>query len=185
MELRGQIEEFIYQNEANSYSIAVFSTDDLDVLTVVGYLPFINVGDNLKLEGKFITHQEYGRQFKIDTFEKIMPETLDALERYLANGSVKGVGPATAQKIIKEFGEETISIFKFEPEKLSKIKGISISKALEMAQSFNTTTAGVAYSCTTNKETGEWILIEEDSLNAAYTGKNKYGEYTRDTNVDG
>ena len=82
------------------------------MFTVVGYLPFINVGDNLKLEGKFVTHQEYGRQFKIDTFEKIMPETLDALERYLANGSVKGIGPATAQKIIKEFGEETISIFK-------------------------------------------------------------------------
>ena len=81
-------------------------TDDLDVLTVVGYLPFINVGDNLKLEGKFVTHQEYGRQFKIDTFEKIMPETLDALERYLSSGNVKGIGPATASKIIKEFGEE-------------------------------------------------------------------------------
>ncbi len=136
MELKGEIVDIIYKNEVNSYTIANLETES-EVFTVVGYLPFINVGDNLKLEGKFVTHQEYGRQFKIDTFEKIMPETLDALERYLSNGSVKGVGPATAHKIIKEFGEETISIFKFEPEKLSRIKGISSSKAIEIAQSFN------------------------------------------------
>ena len=136
MELKGEIVDIIYKNEVNSYVVANLETET-EVFTVVGYLPFINVGDNLKLEGKFITHQEYGRQFKIETFEKIMPETLDALERYLANGNVKGIGPATANKIIKEFGEETISIFKFEPEKLSKIKGISSIKAIEIAQSFN------------------------------------------------
>ena len=136
MELKGEIVDVIYKNEINSYTIANLETEN-EVFTVVGYLPFINVGDNLKLEGKFVTHQEYGRQFKIETFEKIMPETLDALERYLANGSVKGIGPVTAQKIIKEFGEETISVFKFEPEKLSRIKGISKEKAIEIAQSFN------------------------------------------------
>ena len=136
MELKGEIVDVIYKNEVNSYTIANLETES-EIFTVVGYLPFINVGDNLKLEGKFVTHQEYGRQFKIDTFEKIMPETLDALERYLANGNVKGIGPATAQKIIKEFREETISVFKFEPEKLSKIKGISREKAIEMGKSFN------------------------------------------------
>ncbi len=136
MELKGEIVDVIYKNEVNSYTIANLETES-EIFTVVGYLPFISVGDNLKLEGKFVTHQEYGRQFKIDTFEKIMPETLDALERYLANGSVKGIGPATANKIIKEFGEETISVFKFEPQKLSRIKGISSSKAIEIAESFN------------------------------------------------
>lgn len=136
MELRGEIVDVIYKNEINSYTIANLENES-EVFTVVGYLPFINVGDNLKLEGKFVTHQEYGRQFKIDTFEKIMPETLDALERYLANGSIKGIGPVIANKIIKEFGKETISIFKFEPEKLSRIRGISKDKAIEMGQSFN------------------------------------------------
>ena len=136
MELKGEIVDVIYKNEVNSYTIANLETES-EIFTVVGYLPFINVGDNLKLEGKFVTHQEYGRQFKIDTFEKIMPETLDALERYLSNGSVKGIGPATAHKIIKEFSEETIHVFKFEPEKLSKIKGISATKAIDIAQSFN------------------------------------------------
>ena len=136
LELKGEIVDVIYKNEINSYTIANLETEN-EVFTVVGYLPFINVGDNLKLVGKFVTHQEYGRQFKIDTFEKIMPETLDALERYLANGSIKGIGPAIAHKIIREFGEETISVFKFEPQKLSKIKGISKTKAIEMSESFN------------------------------------------------
>ena len=76
MELKGQIEEIIYQNEINSYCIAVLNTGE-DTHTVVGYLPFINEGDTLKLQGKFVMHQEYGEQFKIDTFEKMLPETLD------------------------------------------------------------------------------------------------------------
>ena len=136
MELVGEIADIIYKNEVNSYTIANLETDT-EVYTVVGYLPFIGVGDNVKLYGKFVTHQEYGRQFKIDTFEKMMPQTLDALERYLASGNIKGIGPATARKIINEFGEETTSIFKFEPEKLARIKGITKSKAIEMGNEFN------------------------------------------------
>ena len=135
MELKGEIVDVIYKNEMNSYTIANLETET-EVYTVVGYLPFVNVGDSVKLDGKFVTHQEYGRQFKIETFEKIMPQTLDALERYLAIGNIKGIGPATAKKIIKEFGEETISIFKFEPEKLSKIKGITKEKAIIMGTEF-------------------------------------------------
>lgn len=135
MELTGEIVDIIYQNEVNSYTIANLETE-AEVFTVVGYLPFVHVGDSVKLQGKFVTHQEYGRQFKIDTFEKIMPQTLDALERYLASGNIKGIGPATARKIIHEFGEETISIFKFEPEKLSKIRGISKEKAIQMGAEF-------------------------------------------------
>ena len=135
MELKGEIVDVIYKNEMNSYTIANLETET-EVYTVVGYLPFVNVGDSVKLDGKFVTHQEYGRQFKIETFEKIMPQTLDALERYLASGNIKGIGPATAKKIIKEFGEETISIFKFEPEKLSKIKGITKEKAIIMGTEF-------------------------------------------------
>ena len=100
MELEGQIVEMIYQNEVNSYTIANLETDT-EIYTVVGYLPFITIGDTLKLTGKFVTHQEYGRQFRVDTFEKIMPQSLAALEKYLANGTIKGIGPATAKKILK------------------------------------------------------------------------------------
>ena len=65
-----------------------------------------------------------------------MPQTLSALEKYLANGNIKGIGPATATKIIEKFGEETIHVLKFEPEKLAQIKGISKDKAVEISESF-------------------------------------------------
>ncbi len=102
-----------------------------------GYLPFIEEGDTLKLFGKMVVHQEYGEQFKIDTFEKLMPENSKALEKYLSSGAIKGIGPATARKIIEKFGEETINIFKFEPLRLSEIRGISKSKAYEIGEEFN------------------------------------------------
>ena len=124
MEIIGQIQAIIYKNEINSYTIAEFETEEEET-TVVGYLPFINAGDTLKLIGKFVEHKDYGRQFKIDTFEKMMPQTLDALERYLANGNIKGIGEATAKKIVKTFGEETIHVFKYETIRLARIKGIS------------------------------------------------------------
>ena len=135
MEIKGEVTDIIYQNEVNSYTIAVFETDEEET-TIVGYLPFVKSGDTLKVEGKFVEHKDYGRQFKVETFEKLMPETLGALEKYLANGSVKGIGEATAKKIIKTFGEDTINVFKFEPEKLAQIKGISKIKAIEMSESF-------------------------------------------------
>ena len=134
-QIEGVLAEIIYQNEVNSYVVGVFETEE-EQITVVGYLPFINKGDSLKITGKFIEHKDYGEQFKIETFEKLMPQTLAALETYLASGNVKGVGPATATKIIDTFGEDTIHILKYEPEKLARIKGISKNKALEMSESF-------------------------------------------------
>ena len=79
MEIKGEVTDIIYQNDVNSYTIAVFETDEEET-TIVGYLPFVKSGDTLKLEGKFVEHKDYGRQFKVETFEKLMPETLGALE---------------------------------------------------------------------------------------------------------
>ena len=134
-EIEGILTEIIYQNEVNSYLVGVFETEE-EQFTVVGYLPFIRKGDSLKIVGKFVEHKDYGEQFKIETFEKIMPKTLGALETYLANGDIKGVGPATASKIVNKFGEETIYVLKFEPEKLAQIRGITKDKAIEISESF-------------------------------------------------
>ncbi len=135
MELTGQLTEIIYQNEVNSYLIGILETEE-DTITIVGYMPFLIEGDSIKVIGNFVTHKEYGMQFKVETFEKIMPKTLEALEKYLSNGTIKGIGPATAKKIVKLFGEDTINVFKFDPEKLTQIKGITKEKAIEMAQCF-------------------------------------------------
>lgn len=137
MELKGEIKEIIYRNEVNSYMIAVLETEEQEETTVVGYLPFIEKGDNLKLVGNFVEHPEYGTQFKIETFEKLMPESIEAIEKYLSSGKLKGVGPATAEKMVRTFGQEIINILKYEPEKLVCIKGINRQKAIEISQSFN------------------------------------------------
>ena len=134
-EIEGVLAEIIYQNEVNSYVVGVFETEE-EQFTVVGYLPFVKKGDTLKIVGKFVEHKDYGEQFKIETFEKLMPKTLGALENYLANGNIKGVGPATASKIVNKFGEDTIHVLKYEPQKLAQIKGITKTKAVEISESF-------------------------------------------------
>ena len=141
MKLTGEITSIIYQNEVNSYTIAEMYVDEMDgkednLITIVGYLPFVVEADQLAVEGRFVEHKEYGKQFKVDTFEKLMPETLEALERYLGNGMIKGVGPATANRIVKTFGEDTISTIKFQPLKLAQVKGITKEKALEISETF-------------------------------------------------
>ena len=135
MELIGEIEDVIYYNETNSYMIAEFDTEE-EQTTIVGYLPFIGKGDSLKVIGNFVEHKKYGRQFKVDTFEKLMPQTVGALEKYLANGNIKGVGEALAKRIVNKFGEDTVNILKTEPQKLAQIRGISERKAIEIAESF-------------------------------------------------
>ena len=147
MELQGEVIEIIYKNDLNSYCIAILKIDkeknennEIKYLenetTIVGYLPFVNVGDTLKIVGKIVEHQEYGKQVKVDTFEKMMPQTTKALERYLANCGIKGIGPATASKIVDTFGEDTLNVFKFEPTKLAQIKGITKERAIEIANTF-------------------------------------------------
>ena len=135
MELIGEVGDIIYYNETNSYMIAEFDTEEKQT-TIVGYLPFVASGDNLKIIGNFVEHKKYGRQFKVETFEKLMPQTVGALEKYLANGNIKGVGEALAKRIVNQFGEETIQVFKTEPQRLAEVKGISKAKAIEIAESF-------------------------------------------------
>ena len=101
MQLEGQVIDIIYKNDINSYTVATFETSEQEETTIVGYLPFVNEGDNLKITGDIVKHPDYGEQFKIATFEKTMPTTPEALEKYLSNGSFKGVGPATAKKDCK------------------------------------------------------------------------------------
>ena len=135
MELVGEVGDIIYYNETNSYMIAEFDTEE-EQTTIVGYLPFVASADNLKVIGNFVEHKKYGRQFKVETFEKLMPQTVGALEKYLANGNIKGVGEALAKRIVSKFGEDTIQIIKTEPQRLAEVKGISKAKAIDIAESF-------------------------------------------------
>lgn len=136
MEIRGQVEDIIYSNEVNGYTVCTISSNE-EIITAVGYLPFVNTGDVLVIYGEYTNHNVYGRQFKIDTFEKAMPDSIDEIEKYLGSGIVKGVGPATAKKIINKFGTETIYVLRLEPYKLSEVPGITSEKAIRISEEFN------------------------------------------------
>lgn len=136
MEIKGQIEDIIYSNESNSYTVCTMILEK-EIITAVGYLPFINIGDIIVAQGNFVKHATYGEQFKIDTFEKTMPNTTQEIEKYLGSGIIKGIGPATSKKIVSRFGEDTIYVLQYEPSKLSQIKGITESKANEISNEFN------------------------------------------------
>ena len=134
--IEGTVEDIIFANEANGYTVCDVK-DSKDLITAVGFMPFISVGESIKITGRWVEHPDYGEQFKVECYEKLLPKTSEAIERYLASGVLKGIGPATAAKIVKKFGEDTLNIIGFKPQQLSLIKGISLEKAIKIGQAFN------------------------------------------------
>ena len=133
--VEGVIEEIVFSNEVNGYTVCDIKCDK-GIITAVGYMPFISEGELLKVTGKWVNHPDYGEQLKVELYEKMLPHTSDGIEKYLASGIIKGVGPATAAKIVDRFGAETMDIIRFRPEMLSEIKGINHQKALKIGQAF-------------------------------------------------
>jgi len=133
--VEGTVDEIIYTNEMNGYCVLELNTPD-ESIVVVGYLPFINEGDSVRVIGTWAIHPEYGKQLKADNYEKKLPHTKEALIKYLCSGVIKGIGPVTASRIVEHFGEMSVDVIKNEPEKLSEVKGISIEKAMEINTAF-------------------------------------------------
>lgn len=133
--IEGTIEEIIYSNEINGYTVCCVRSGN-DIVTAVGYMPFLNAGESVRLTGKWTSHPDYGEQFKTELYEKLLPQSEEAMERYLASGIIKGVGPATAAKIIQTFGKDTLDIINFRPQLLAEVKGISLEKAIRIGQAF-------------------------------------------------
>ena len=134
--VEGMVEDIIYSNEINGYTVCDIKCDQ-NTVTAVGYMPFLNVGETVKITGKWVNHPEYGDQLKVELYEKILPQTEEAIEKYLASGVIKGVGPATAARIVKAFGKDTLDIINFRPQMLSEVKGISLDKAIRIGQAFD------------------------------------------------
>lgn len=135
-EIHGFVEELVFRKPESGFTVLELSTDD-EYVTVVGVLPEINVGEELKLRGTWNVHQTFGRQFKAELCERSLPSTAVDLYRYLASGAVKGIGPKTAQKIIERFGDEAFEVLEKHPKSLAMINGISLSKAEKICKEFN------------------------------------------------
>lgn len=134
-EITGIIEKITYKNEQNGYTVCTLKSGS-EHITVVGILPFITIGDNVKFHGKFIVHAVYGEQFSADYYETVAPKTVASILRYLSSGIIKGVGPATAERIVEKFGADSLDIIQNSPEDLAILKGISLEKALNISSEY-------------------------------------------------
>lgn len=130
--IEGYIEHIVYRNEENGYTVLNLSADGEDV-TCVGNIPLLSEGEYVEFKGEYITHAVYGQQLKIASFQIKMPSDLDAIERYLGSGAIKGVGAALAARIVRKFKEDTFRIMEEEPQRLAEVKGISLRIAQDIA----------------------------------------------------
>ncbi len=128
LQLCGTVEEIIYRNGTNGYTVMTVLSDGVTT-TAVGMMSDVSIGDELKLIGNWKTHTNYGEQFAFEYYEQFMPSSSGSILKYLSSGAIKGIGRATARRLVDAFGEKTLEIIQNEPERLVEIKGISTEKA--------------------------------------------------------
>lgn len=133
---QGSVHEVIYSNEENGYAVFDFDANDTGLITCIGYIPYIKAGEMLIVSGKWTNHASYGEQLKVEHFERIEPTGRDEILLYLSSGVVRGVRKSTAEKMVDRFGEETLRVIVDTPERLAEIKGISLSKAMDIQKAY-------------------------------------------------
>ncbi len=140
--LEGSVENIVFRNEDNHYTVARFRPNDSgrlfrdDLTTIVGVLPGVHVGELLSIEGEWEKDPKYGRQLHITSFTQRLPASKEGIARYLGSGLIKGVGPKKAQRIVEHFGEQTLAIIEQQPERLSEVKGISTKDREQIEKSW-------------------------------------------------
>ena len=136
IELSGTIENIIYKNEENGYTVLRLKNDSGELVTVVGCFPYAAAGESMIISGSWMNHSVHGRQFKAEFAQRLLPTSANAIYQFLAGGSVKGIGPATASLIVNRFGDASLDVMLNSWEELTKIKGISSAKAQQISKSF-------------------------------------------------
>ncbi len=136
--LEGTVSGVKFRNEDNNYSIISIAVGRREY-TATGTLPTLAVGEQIILEGSFIEHPQYGKQFKISSFETVMPTDIVGIERFLASGLIKGIKAPLAKQIVRAFGLETLDILEHHPERLTEIKGLGKKKWRTIGESYHRT----------------------------------------------
>ncbi|MBR0089032.1 MAG: ATP-dependent RecD-like DNA helicase [Clostridia bacterium] len=132
----GTVEEIIYTNPDNGYTVCVIDSAEESIFTATGYMPFISEGESVALSGNWTQHPDYGEQFKAEYYETVLPSDEEAIVKYLGSGIISGIREATAKKLVAHFGTEILDIMLQNPERLAEIKGISREKAEKIGKSF-------------------------------------------------
>lgn len=135
IQITGIVEEIVFQNSSNAFTVIDVSSGG-ELVTAVGELPEITVGEKVVLTGSWDMHQSFGRQFRVMRFERYMPDTAAQFLKYLSSGAIKGIGPKTAAYIVERFGDNTFNVIENEPDRLTFIKGISKDKAKLISAEF-------------------------------------------------
>ncbi len=139
-EVSGTVERIVYRNEENEYTVLELGCGD-DTITAVGIMPMVFEGEELKLIGTFTSHATYGQQLSVSAFERGVPSSVLGILKYLSGGAVKGIGPSTAARLVKEFGENTLEVLENDPERVARLKGISIEKAKSFSEQLKANTS--------------------------------------------
>ena len=132
----GTVEEIIYSNPDNGYSVVGIDSVEEGQFTATGYMPFITEGESVALSGNWTTHPDYGEQFKAEYYETVMPSDEESIIKYLSSGIISGIREATAKKLIDHFGLDVLQIMLTQPSKLAEVKGISKEKAKKIGEQF-------------------------------------------------
>lgn len=169
--IKGMIEEVIFRNDETNYTVVLVDVNK-EFITATGKFPVINEGEWVELDGKFVLNQKYGEQFAVTSVKLSPPNTLDGIIRYLSSGLIPGVGPVTAMNIVNKFGEATLDIIHYNPERLAECKNVSKKKAEEIAK---------AYAEVHQMQNAVMIMQSYHiSTNLAIKIYNQYGEGTED-----
>ncbi len=135
-EIAGMVEHIIYQNEENGYTVCEIMTQEDELVTMVGEMPYLGDGETVRALGKWTVHPTFGRQFRVEYYEKALPATESAILKYLSSQTIKGIGPAIAIKIVGQYGIDTFDVIENHPEYLADIPGISLKKAKQISEDF-------------------------------------------------
>ncbi len=135
IQLNGTVESVTYHNENSGFTVLELSTDT-ELVTVVGAMADVAPGEQLRVTGSWTVHASYGQQFHADACERVLPTSAAAIYRYLSSGAVKGIGAATARRMVDAFGEKTLEVIEHEPQRLATLRGISEAKALKISEEF-------------------------------------------------
>ena len=169
--IKGLIQEVIYRNDENNYTVVLVEVND-EFVTATGKFPIINEGEWVELNGKFILNKKYGEQFAVDSVKLSPPNTKEGIIRYLSSGLISGVGPITATNIVNKFGEATLDIIRYNPERLAEVKNVSKKKAEDICR---------AYEEVHQMQNAVMIMQQyKISTNLAIKIYNQYGEGTED-----
>ncbi|MFR5265817.1 ATP-dependent RecD-like DNA helicase [Clostridium sp.] len=134
-ELSGIVESIVFKSDDTGYTVIKFRENN-NVHTAVGAVPQVKEGQNLKLSGEWIVHKQFGRQFKIESLEEILPTSIEGIKKYLSSGIIHGIGPVTAKKIVEKFEEKTLEILDNEIDRLKEVEGIGKKKLEIIIESY-------------------------------------------------